>query len=563
MRDGRAGGHGRAARMRTLPWPTDTRRGSGRHTAGARGRSVSVWGSVSTIFLKRGAVIRVVTDIGLLITALLLGLMVRYVWLVNVQNEGTTNADSYIHAFGASVWLLTGICIAVFAASGFYTGGRVYLRSKFLAIAGATTVSYLVFGATSYVFDGQLHFPRAALPTSWGLTIVLLVVARLYFSAVKSVILLEQRHLRMPAHRPIENVLVIGGAGYIGSALVPKLLNQGLRVRVLDLLLYGSEPLAPFITHPSLEIMQADFRQVDRVVEAMRGIDAVIHLGAIVGDPACALDEALTVDINVMATRMIAEVAKGHGVNRFVFASTCSVYGASDEVMDETSPLNPVSLYARSKIACEEILTSMASETFAPIVLRFSTIYGLSGRLRFDLVTNLLTAKAYVDGEITVFGGDQWRPFLHVDDAALALVQTLRAPLTVVRNEVYNVGSDQENFTLMEVGAMIQRLVPSAALLDLGNDGDRRNYRVSFEKIQRDLSFQPRWTVEGGVRQVLDALQNGTVGDYRSALYSNVMFLSEEALPTLMRTDHRWAFDLVGPRTPSVQLSARDHAAAS
>jgi nucleoside-diphosphate-sugar epimerase len=358
-------------------------------------------------------------------------------------------------------------------------------------------------------------------------------------------------------------VLVIGGAGYIGSALVPKLLNQGLRVRVLDLLLYGSEPLAPFITHPSLEIMQADFRQVDRVVEAMRGIDAVIHLGAIVGDPACALDEALTVDINVMATRMIAEVAKGHGVNRFVFASTCSVYGASDEVMDETSPLNPVSLYARSKIACEEILTSMASETFAPIVLRFSTIYGLSGRLRFDLVTNLLTAKAYVDGEITVFGGDQWRPFLHVDDAALALVQTLRAPLTVVRNEVYNVGSDQENFTLMEVGAMIQRLVPSAALLDLGNDGDRRNYRVSFEKIQRDLSFQPRWTVEGGVRQVLDALQNGTVGDYRSALYSNVMFLSEEALPTLMRTDHRWAFDLVGPRTPSVQLSARDHAAAS
>ncbi|MGA3265083.1 MAG: NAD-dependent epimerase/dehydratase family protein, partial [Terracidiphilus sp.] len=177
-----------------------------------------------------------------------------------------------------------------------------------------------------------------------------------------------------------KRVLLIGGAGYIGSGLLPKLLNDGYRVRLLDAFLYGEDPIARWKNHPGLEIVEADFRRVDIVVRAMRDVKAVVHLGAIVGDPACALDEELTIETNLLATRMIAEVTKGEGIEKFIFASSCSVYGASDTYLDENSPLYPVSLYARSKIACENVLLGMKNETFRPVILRFGTIYGLSGR---------------------------------------------------------------------------------------------------------------------------------------------------------------------------------------
>ena len=301
-------------------------------------------------------------------------------------------------------------------------------------------------------------------------------------------------------------VLVIGGAGYIGSALLGKLLNRGHKVRVLDRLFYGLEPIRAVLNHPNLEIVRADFRRLDKLVECMQNADAVIHLGAIVGDPACALDRDLTIEVNLIATRTIAEVARGYGIRRFIFASTCSVYGASenDELLTETSPLNPVSLYAISKLASEKVLLDMAADTFSPTCLRFSTIYGLSGRTRFDLVTNLLTAKAMIDGEITIQGGDQWRPFLHVDDAALAILHTLESPLPCIHKQIFNVGSDEQNHTIQEVGELIQQLVPSATLIDMGSGGDKRNYKASFSKIRNQLGFVPRWTLAEGIRQVID-----------------------------------------------------------
>ena len=225
--------------------------------------------------------------------------------------------------------------------------------------------------------------------------------------------------MRVDATRREKSVLVIGGAGYIGSALLPKLLAEGYRVRVLDLFLYGTNPIASVLDHPELEIVRADFRRVDALVAGMQGVDHLVHLGGIVGDPACAIDEDLTIDVNLAATRLIGEVAKGNGIKHFVFASTCSVYGAADELLTENSALNPLSLYARSKVASEKLLLEMADDRFTPIIVRFGTIHGLSGRTRFDLVVNLLSAKAVFEGCITVFGGDQWRPFLHVDDAAL------------------------------------------------------------------------------------------------------------------------------------------------
>jgi nucleoside-diphosphate-sugar epimerase len=330
-------------------------------------------------------------------------------------------------------------------------------------------------------------------------------------------------------------------------------------VRLLDLFLYGVESIEPYADHPRLEIVKADFRQIDKVVECMKGMDAVVHLGAIVGDPACALDENLTIDVNLIATRTIAEIAKGSGVSRFVFASTCSVYGASDEILDERSALNPISLYARSKIASERVLHSLASQEFAPIILRFGTIYGLSGRIRFDLVVNLLTAKAVVDGKITIVGNDQWRPFVHVEDAASAIMKVLEAPLALVRNQVFNVGSDEQNYTLQQVGELIHRLVPTAELIIMGPDGDRRNYRVNFSKIRRVLGFRPQWTLEQGVQQVIDALRSGVIQDYRDARYSNVKFLSEEGASLLSREQNGWAHALIN-EVPRVQQPV-DHEA--
>ncbi|MBM3226061.1 MAG: NAD-dependent epimerase/dehydratase family protein, partial [Candidatus Tectomicrobia bacterium] len=329
-------------------------------------------------------------------------------------------------AYASSAWVLTLLGLLVFTLSGFYTHGRSYRgRYKALSVVRAVSLCYLLFGCLIYVSGGFFALPRTVLVVGWLLSMGLLVASRLWAFVWTRMVLAERRLFEDKTPRPVHRVLVIGGGGYIGSALLPKLLDAGYHVRLLDMLLYSTEPIQEIITHPNLEVMDADFRQVDKVVEAMHEVDAVIHLGAIVGDPACALDENLTIEINLMATRMIAEVAKGSRVNRFIFASTCSVYGASDELLDEHSALHPVSLYARSKIASEQVLKKLASPDFSPVILRFGTIYGFSGRTRFDLVINLLAAKAVVEGSITVFGGDQWRPFVHVDDAALAVLKAL------------------------------------------------------------------------------------------------------------------------------------------
>jgi nucleoside-diphosphate-sugar epimerase len=393
--------------------------------------------------------------------------------------------------------------------------------------------------------QGKINFPRGALILSWALSTAMLVSARGWAFLWENVIRVERFKPGRSADGKIRHVLIIGGAGYIGSALLPKLLEKGYRVRLLDLLLYGTEPIEGYLDHPFLEVMQADFRQIDKVVEAMRDVDAVIHLGGIVGDPACALDEELTVEINLMATRMIAEVAKGSGVGHFIFASTCSVYGSGDHILDERSTLNPVSLYARSKIASEKVLQKMADDRFAPVILRLGTIYGLSGRTRFDLVINLLTAKAILDDEITIYGGDQWRPFLHVDDAARAIMLVLEAPLKVVRDQVFNVGSNEQNFTIRQIGEIIYNHVPTAKIINKGEDIDPRNYWVNFNKITRTLGFVPKWTVDQGVEQVIHAIRSGKVYDYKDAKYSNVKFLTEEGIFRLARRENGWAYQLL------------------
>ncbi|MCU0315768.1 MAG: NAD(P)-dependent oxidoreductase [Fimbriimonadaceae bacterium] len=495
--------------------------------------------------LKPETWIRMVADVAIVNLSLFVGLAVDYL----IRGPlGVAGFQGHLQAFGKWWWALTLIALPTFALFGFYTRGRAYRgRYKVLVVFQAAAVANLIFAFCSYLAPASAHFPAPAILFTAVVMGFALATARLwaYFLGKVDAAKNEPNFTKavVSATEPA-SVVVIGGAGYIGSALLSKLLDRGHHVRLVDTFMYGKEPIRKILDHPNLEIIEADFRQIDIIVQAMRDRDAVIHLGGIVGDPACALDEEFTIEVNLLATKMIAECAKGFGIKRFVFASTCSVYGASDEILDEHSYLNPVSLYARSKIASEKVLKQLTDESFRPTILRFGTVFGLSGRTRFDLVVNLLTAKALVDRKITVFGEDQWRPFVHVDDAALAVATALSEPLETVGAETFNVGSNSQNMTLGDVGRMIKRLVPEAELIVSGSDSDRRNYRVDFSKIENRLRYKARWTVEMGVKQVMEAFAEGLVRDYNADEYSNVKVLTERS-SDFIKTDGAYLRALV------------------
>jgi nucleoside-diphosphate-sugar epimerase len=356
-------------------------------------------------------------------------------------------------------------------------------------------------------------------------------------------------------------VLVIGGAGYIGSALVEQLLALNLKVLVLDAMHFGEEALSSVTKHPNLTIVREDFRHIEALTRAMDGIGSVIHLGGLVGDPACAVDAELTVDVNVRATKLIGEIAKARGVRRFIFASSCSVYGATDEIVNEGSALNPQSLYAHSKVASEVVLRALNDERFAVTCLRFATIYGISGRTRFDLVVNLLCAKAIRDQMITVHGPDQWRPFVHVQDVARAIAMALRAPLDQIWGEIFNVGSDEQNYTLQRVAELIKLQAPAANILIEDKVSDKRNYRVSFAKIRDRLGFTPVWSLDRGIAQVVALARSNAVGHYSLPTYSNVLYLVEHGTERFCRFKIAgWENELM--KTSAIRLSNEARSAA-
>lgn len=483
---------------------------------------------------------RIVADAAILFASLCLAILLRFIWMIGHENIDTATAmDRSIQGLILSTLIVLPIGSVVFSLFGFYTFGRSYeSRYKAFTVLKGTGVTFLLSALVMLLVRESWGFSRSALILAFLIAASQLVLVRIGTRVWRDLTRAENRpSVRLNRPKRFQRVLVIGGAGYIGSALLPKLLADGYRVRVFDRMIYGEAAIADWLTHPRVEIVRSDFRQVDSVVQAMQDIDVVVHLGAIVGDPACALNEQVTIDINLMATRMIAEVAKGLGIERFIFASTCSVYGASDELLDEHSQLNPVSLYAKTKIACERVLLKMADASFHPSILRFSTIYGLSGRTRFDLVINLLTAKAIFDGEITVSGGDQWRPFVHVDDAALSVIQAMHAPLKLASAQVFNVGANEENYTIGDAAEIIRKVVPAAVIKDIPFDGDRRNYRVRFDRALHDLNFRPAWTLERGILQVAAAIRSGRITSYRDPQYSNVNFLKNKGIVDALSFD--------------------------
>lgn len=322
----------------------------------------------------------------------------------------------------------------------------------------------------------------------------------------------------------IKKVLVIGGAGYLGSVLCRKLLNKGYKVRVLDNLIYGDEGIGDIYGNSSFEFMKGDIRNISDVVEGIKGVDAVIHLAAIVGDPACAMSPEDTLEINLLATKTIIEACKCFQINRFIFASTCSVYGKSSspsERLNEESYLNPVSLYAETKIKCEQSILEAVDENFSPTILRMATLYGYSPLMRFDLAINLLTAKAVFDKKITIFGGDQWRPWLELEDAAEAYITCLESPIEKIRGEIFNTLS--ENYKIIEVGKIINSVCPKAHLEISDKITDRRDYNVSFTKISRVLNYRPKKKAIDGVADIINAIKRESIKDYRDPKYRTAL----------------------------------------
>ena len=277
---------------------------------------------------------------------------------------------------------------------------------------------------------------------------------------------------------------------------------------------------------------------------ALRDVHGVLALAAIVGDPACNLDPEETINLNYTATKVLAEACNFYRVRRLVFASSCSVYGASSHgVLTEQSSLKPVSLYARTRVLSENILFDRAGEV-QPVVLRLATVFGLSPRMRFDLVVNTLTVRAVVDRKIAIFGGNQWRPNVHCRDAARAFIAALEAPAERVAGEIFNVGGDALNHRIAALGDMVADIVRGAEVVHQKDAPDPRDYRVSFEKIRRVLGFEPEFTVAAGIREVAAAVRSQpALRDYQNPVYHNV-----EALKQTFTTPRRRRGDWAPPR---------------
>lgn len=308
-------------------------------------------------------------------------------------------------------------------------------------------------------------------------------------------------------------VLVTGGAGYIGSTLVSMLVEKGYRVRVLDVCYFGQKPLSDVID--KIDLIKNDIRTVNHNI--LDGIDAVIDMAAISNDPSGELNPISTFDINWIARSRIANLAKLKGVDRYLLASSCSVYGFQDGILSETSPTNPLTTYAKSNVLWENDALKLADKKFSVTSLRQATVYGLSKRMRFDLAINTMVLSCFKDGNIVIDGdGTQYRPFVHVRDTASVFIKVLEADKEEINGEIFNVGSNEQNFEIKNLARTIANAISSRKKIKIefnSEKKDKRSYRVEFGKIKKMLNFRPKYTPQDGAREIYDALSNGTLRD--------------------------------------------------
>ena len=325
----------------------------------------------------------------------------------------------------------------------------------------------------------------------------------------------------------IWNVLVTGGAGYVGSALVPRLLDAGHRVTVLDLFIYGEDILASHSGHLGLRQIKGDIRDTGVVAGALAGCDAVIHLACLSNDPSCDLDPALGKSINLDPFKPLVRAAKAAGVKRFVYASSSSVYGIKDkpEVTEEMIR-EPLTDYSRYKALCEDILAEEREPGFVAVTLRPATVCGYAPRLRLDLTVNILTNHAVNNGRITVFGGSQKRPNLHIDDMVALYLFLLQCPGEDIDGQIFNAG--YENHSVMEIARMVQGVVGDHIEIEVTPTDDLRSYHVCSEKLHRHLGFRPLSSIPDAVMGLVDAFTAGKVpGSLDDARYFNIKRMQE------------------------------------
>ncbi|MBN2053980.1 SDR family oxidoreductase [bacterium] len=307
------------------------------------------------------------------------------------------------------------------------------------------------------------------------------------------------------------HVMITGGAGYIGSVLAGYLLDQGCNVTVMDRCFFGLESLSGMLNHPQFRLLKEDIRFFDP--ELLNGIDVVMDLAGLANDPACDIDPDLTMSINRDGCIRVATLARDHGVATYLFSSSCSIYGHGKSIsLDETSPISPVSVYAHSKHAAEQAILRLASDDFHVTCLRNATVYGLSPKMRFDLIINIMTYYAYKHGKIYVLGGGkQWRPVVHVRDVCKAFWLAANAPADQVNGEIFNVGCTTQNYQVEPLAKIVSSAIPNTTLECVPDDPDKRTYHVNFDKIRDRLGFTIDRTPFDGICEIHNALRAGLV----------------------------------------------------
>ena len=307
-------------------------------------------------------------------------------------------------------------------------------------------------------------------------------------------------------------VLVTGCAGYIGSTLVRVLLENGFDVVCLDRFFFGLDSVRDLLSSEHFSIVKDDIRWFDPSI--LRDVDVVVDLAALSNDPAGELDPSKTLDINYLGRVRVARLSREFGVSKYIFASTCSVYGFQEGLLTEEAKPNPLTTYAKASALAEKDILPLASDDFSVTVLRFATAYGLSYRMRFDLVVNTMTLYLYKHNKIRVSGdGTQWRPLVHVKDISRAILAVIKSPSDVVNGEVFNVGSNDQNYQIIKLAREIGGAIGVPYEIEFFGDPDKRSYRVDFSKIREKLDFEPKYRPRDGAREIYNALKEGRVKD--------------------------------------------------
>ena len=387
----------------------------------------------------------------------------------------------------------------------------------------------------SGIFDDNLFLKKSLLREVINLSVSFLTIDQslkqdipLSLSSMNQVREIEDTLLHKVDSEKSKNVLVTGGAGYIGIHLVQMLLDDDYDVTILDNFTFGKSSINHIKDHPKLTVMEGDVANIKDLVKAVKNNTYVIALAAIVGDPASSIDAEETLNLNYESSKILTEICNFYEVEKLVFASSCSVYGASTSgYLTEDSPLNPVSLYARTRIYSENYILDNSKIT-SPTILRLSTVFGFSPRMRYDLVVNTLLIRALRDKKFSVFGGDQWRPFVHCNDVARAFKLVIESDKKETHKQIFNVGSDDMNFTIDQIGDKVSTKFPEAEYNTVDEDVDKRNYKVSFNKIVTQLGFEKNYDIEMGLDEMIEKInEDDSLLDYEDKVYSNFSQLKD------------------------------------